>query len=68
MSVRVNIMTDPSRHVPLDLTQVVGALLDLTPNETVVSVRKDDCLSQCRDTITDHYDKLRIPETRPKDI
>ena len=65
----VNITTDPSRHVPLNLAQaVLGALLCLTPNETVMSVREDDCLGQCRASTTDQCDKLRMPEIRPRDI
>lgn len=69
VSVPVNITTDPSRHVPLNLAQaVLGALLCLTPNETVMSVREDDCLGQCRASTTDQCDKLRMPEIRPRDI
>lgn len=43
----------------------LGALLGLTPNEIVMSVRNDDGLGQCRATTTDQCDKLRIQKLDP---
>lgn len=41
-------------------------LLELTPKRAVVSAREGDCLSQLVAATADQYDKLGIPETRPR--